>query len=975
MAHVFISYSRKDTAFVDRIERSLRAEGILTWRDVHSIPGGSQWFRRIKQGLESSYAMLYIDTLNAELSEWVEREFLFAAALRLPIIPVKEDARYMSLATINLNPVICDEASFEIGIGKIVALLAAMPQTAIVDGAVAPAPVAAGDADTEPVGPAIDFRQEILDYVEWLLVKSQADLRDALYVNLEAQTEKRPAMTLADSDNDMAIGLDMDPDMGFARLPLEQIRGEAFDKDGDPVPDARVPVKETRRVVLLGDPGSGKTTTLLQLAVDLARALQDDGGALIPVFVPLRKYDGATSFEAFVRSQMYNLQDSYTELLAHHEVIFLLDALNEMPRSAEDGRALVPDVQAFARDQARWVISCRVRDYQEELQGIDDTSKVRLQPLDPPRIRDVIRRRFAEQYAPAGIASAKDGEALWRNIYGSDDLLKAWDLFVATNRRGQFWDIVFPSASLRYLSPEGEAWCAMRDDKRRMMHLCRNPYMTRMVCDIYAIDNSLPENRGALFRKFVDKLLERDRKAAQAVGARWLYDALIRAGLAQIAYAMGTETEMDRAEAERILNEHLEGVDHALLLRLAQGASLLDVGQSVRFTHQLLQEYFASEVLGADLDRGADPATIWPSDGWWQPTGREETLIILAGVRGDPETVARWVAPAQPELAIEVIRESGVELALADINPETRKVLIQSARNKSTEVNPIGRAAAYRVLGIFDADDRPGVGLRADSLPDIMWSETIPPGEYPIGGDEKAYDSLPAQNCQLSYSYQISRYPVTYRQFQIFLDAPDGYDGEHHDWFEGLALHESERRMRDQIFKYWNHPRDNVNWYQGVAFTRWLSWNWTGTFHSLDTIAEWPVRLPTELEWEIAARGPEGLYYPYGPEFDAMKDNTGETGIGQTSAVGMFGGGASWCGSLDMSGNVLEWCLNPYEDITGVLVNNSMRSVSTAGLRGGFWSGSQLDARAASRGDDNPNHRIPYIGFRVVVLSHLSVNS
>lgn len=137
-AHVFINYSRKDTEFVDRLEIALRAEGVLTWRDVHSIPGGAKWFRRIKQGLEASYAMLYVDTQNPEQSDWVEKEFLFAASLNLPIIPLKLNPRFMSLATINLNPIVCDEANFTVGVGKIVAQLHSLPQKPIVPGAIAP---------------------------------------------------------------------------------------------------------------------------------------------------------------------------------------------------------------------------------------------------------------------------------------------------------------------------------------------------------------------------------------------------------------------------------------------------------------------------------------------------------------------------------------------------------------------------------------------------------------------------------------------------------------------------------------------------------------------------------------------------------------------------------------------------------------------------------------------------------------------
>ncbi len=831
MAHVFISYSRKDTDFVNQVEQALRAEGIVTWRDVHSIPGGAKWFRRIKQGLEASYAMLYIDTLNAEQSDWVEREFLYAAALGLPIIPLKLDPTFFNMRTINLNPVFCDEGNFRAGMGKVIAQLATLPRTPIVSGALPPPEPDRVEREDDPAPdtppPDFDLSAELRSYVKWALVKWKADLLDVLYVDLQAQTQapqRHPAPS-PDEDDDLFGGLSVDPTMSMGRLGLEHVRGENFDERGDPVPDARVPVKEAQRVVLLGEPGSGKTTTLLQLAVDLARALEDDPNAPVPVFVPLRKYDGKDDFERFVRAQMYNLQDAYAQLVSQREVIFLLDALNEMPRSDDAGRELLPDVQDFAREQPRWVISCRVRDYQEELSEIAGVSKVRLQPLDPPRIQEVILRRMQA-------AGSDDGEALWEAIYGSEALLRAWDLFVQHNRAGDFWgqewpDEVKPEGEQHsFFSPGYREWWAMRRDKRRMLHLCRNPYMTKMVCDLYANDRELPQNRGGLFKRFVDTLLERDRKAAQAVGAAWIDDDWIRVGLARIAFQMGSETEMPYEEAQALLREHLPAVDHGLLLRLAQGASLLDVGASVRFTHQLLQEYFASEVLGMDVDAGVDPATYWQPGKWWQPNGREETAIILAGVRGDPEAVARWIAPAQPEFALEVIRESGVGVTLEALAPETRQAIVDGANGKLGEENPVGRAAAYRALGTLNADHRPGIGMK-DGLPDIAWSKVIPPGEYPIGGDEdvNALIPLPAQRYKLERGFQISQYPITNAQFEAFVNAEDGYRSAEHDWFEGLAADESDRQIREEpSFPYANHPRVDVNWYQALAFCRWLSW-------------------------------------------------------------------------------------------------------------------------------------------------------
>lgn len=290
-------------------------------------------------------------------------------------------------------------------------------------------------------------------------------------------------------------------------------------------------------------------------------------------------------------------------------------------------------------------------------------------------------------------------------------------------------------------------------------------------------------------------------------------------------------------------------------------------------------------------------------------------------------------------------------------------------------LSPVERAEMGRILSEI-GDTRPGVDVIVRdgvALPDIAWSDPIPPDEYPIGGDEDVVNSLSAEMYKLEYSYQVSKYPVTYAQFQVFLDAADGYSSKDHDWFKDMAAGDDDKQVYEQWFKYNSHPRENVNWYEALAFCRWLSWRLGGRFYELDEIALWPVRLPTDYEWEIAARGPEGRIYPYAGEFDAAKGNTEETGIGQTSAVGIFPDGVSWCGALDMSGNVWEWCINPDAEPDGGLKPEHLRSSALRVLRGGWWDFGHSAARAASRFDDDPDSRgsEPDIGFRLCRLPHL----
>jgi formylglycine-generating enzyme required for sulfatase activity len=127
--------------------------------------------------------------------------------------------------------------------------------------------------------------------------------------------------------------------------------------------------------------------------------------------------------------------------------------------------------------------------------------------------------------------------------------------------------------------------------------------------------------------------------------------------------------------------------------------------------------------------------------------------------------------------------------------------------------------------------------LRKILLPDIDWVE-IPAGPFLYGEGESQ------QEIHLE-RFQIGRYPITNSQYQCFIDA-GGYEEKR--WWQGLERPEPKQSTWNQP----NRPRTNVNWYEAVAFTRWLS-------VQLDQ----SIRLPAEQEWEKAARGMDGREYPW----------------------------------------------------------------------------------------------------------------
>jgi len=147
---------------------------------------------------------------------------------------------------------------------------------------------------------------------------------------------------------------------------------------------------------------------------------------------------------------------------------------------------------------------------------------------------------------------------------------------------------------------------------------------------------------------------------------------------------------------------------------------------------------------------------------------------------------------------------------------------------------------------------------------------------------------------------------------------------------------------RNQNFNAPNQPVVNVSWYEADAFSRWAG-----------------GQLPTEQQWEAAARGPGGGEYPWGNAWEDGICNSREAGLGSPSAVGIFPRSRSVeLGLDDMSGNVFEWCAD----------QGAANDASGRVGRGGGWSGDSVSCRAACRRWGGPQNRNVHLGFRVAAV-------
>jgi len=248
----------------------------------------------------------------------------------------------------------------------------------------------------------------------------------------------------------------------------------------------------------------------------------------------------------------------------------------------------------------------------------------------------------------------------------------------------------------------------------------------------------------------------------------------------------------------------------------------------------------------------------------------------------------------------------------------------------------------------------------------FAWCD-VPAGNFLMGTDrtkdDQAHNAEPDIHERYLDGFWMAKYPITYSQFQVFIEANDGIQDDR--WWQGLA--KSYQSPYEQQWPIADHPRENVDWYQSMAFCRWLSHRLGGGY-DVGKIDQWLIRLPTEAEWEKAARGTDGRIYPYGDQVDQYKSNIDESGVGKTTPVTAYPEGASPYGVLDMSGNVWEWCLNnwtyPYQhsEVAKMDISNNLIRV----LRGGSWGYYSRRARAAYRYYLQPDGRLDSFGFRVV---------
>lgn len=1035
--YVFISYERDSAFEADDLRARLEDLGFPVWQDVEKIRGTARWPVAINQALRETDRILLLLTPKSMQSDEVFNEWFFYYSEQKPIHCLLLDTcdihyqlrpfQYLdwrNTAKRDLHKLI-DEltAPFEwpsvarkekvintefAPVRDLPEAMQALHEALLNDTSV----VALTDGQLQDIAQhtAIDeTQQRLARYAAWCGPRYQLDERFVrLTMLLQSEQGWQP--------------------QGETRRfqDLREVLAE----------------ETSHTLVLLGNPGAGKSTLLRRLEMDIASdALRTTASRTLTFFVSLAEYGHGdipfenleTPFEwlsAKWANQCPMLPDLDT-LLHERRMLLLLDALNEMPHADRDDFERRADLwRAFLYDYIRdrpgnrALFACRTLDYGAVLSSEPyPVPQVRLEAMTPEQVRD-----YLDNYAP------EHADLIWDSFHDDPRRLELFripfmlkllvdrvrlDGRVPQGRAETFNGFVYSLLRREVVDKKPPAPLFRPDGlltRRDVNQLKRQiapltPYalpehgllVPSLIALAHAMQARTPGEEKGLVAVDIDDapgLLPQAGERAEDV---------LAAGCAM--------TVLDQTDDDYIRYYHQLVQEFFAARKLAHEPD----PDLVRVEWRVER---VSPTLDEELNRigGSDPLPLLPGTGW------EETTVMAAAMSADPDAFARGLMDANLPLAGRCAAAPDVNIqdALCD---EIRWSLV--ARTQDAHADLRARIAAGLALGeVGDPRFERHTGPHGNYLlPPLI---PIEGGEYTLGSDDGLYDDEEPVHPVTVDAFEMAQFPVTNAEYKLFMDA-GGYEdeqwwdteaakawrrgegvkeGENQRWrevrdylksnleqyvkradvtseaaetarqlvalseeeFEGL-LEEStsdQRYMRpafldDSAYNSQAQPVVGICWYEARAYCAWLSAQSGRNF-----------RLPTEAEWEAAARGKSARRYPYGPDFDVALSNTFESHIRRTTPIGVFPGGETPAGLVDMSGNVYDWTTSiydqerfpyPYRADDGR--EDSADAAATRVVRGGSWGNNQAYARGAFRLRDDPLPRSYYIGFRVVCVPHL----
>jgi formylglycine-generating enzyme required for sulfatase activity len=753
-----------------------------------------------------------------------------------------------------------------------------------------------------------------------------------------------------------------------------EARGERPD---EPSPDGSGPVHDAlqgalrhRRLVIIGDPGSGKTTFLRRIAHALSGSLLEidpEGAGRIGFSgsnVPLPMLVRLSDFEAFVRREPAQGADRtsgdepaerlvrflaanaaenawglgvefYRERLEAGALFLLLDGLDEVP--TEGGRKLVSELvqeAAGAYDGCRFIVTSRPKAYSENV-ALNNFAETRVALLEDHSISVFLRHWCQALYLDASDRADAHRAELERAL----------------------------------------------EDHPEIRRMARNPVMLTALAVVHWNERRIPEQRADLYGSIVNWLA----RSREDRGGRLPADRCVVL-LQEIALAMqsdlaGRQTEVLRTwAAERLVAtpEFPQTGDEALVRAVQflteeelDSGIIVRRGDHLRFWHLSFQEYLAGRALAARTEQDQGRVLLDHWDRLISPEWRE-TVLLFAGIlhaQGPPKVdamVSRIIDTMGRNASIPT--KANVVGVIGAIQRDlfSLRYRVRDSRYEST---------LHEVMTIFDADAAGAVNLQlrleaADAIGQfgdprltgtrwvtiggaqvILGAQSVDPSAVGFDAGALAMEGPPRE--VTLPTFQIARFPVTGGEYEKFVDD-QGYHWEPYWADGGFGLWKHPDQWDSQI-PFPSRPVVGVSWFEAAAYCRWKGAG---------------VQLLTEAQWERAARGVNARKFPWGdtpPENDRL--NYAGSGIGRPTPVGFFPLGATPEGAHDLAGNVFEWCEDGFTDdpcrewpSTGGL---DPADVGVRVVRGGSFRNVAYIVRSSFRGRYRPDYRSSFLGFRV----------
>jgi formylglycine-generating enzyme required for sulfatase activity len=770
---------------------------------------------------------------------------------------------------------------------------------------------------------ADDFRDKIRDYLEKYLIARHPVTPGKVTAAIAGDPGRYVKALREETSYFDVQGLKFGDNRAY-RFPIEEFYIPLTTSSGAGADAARpgevragpVPLEEAmlahRRLLVVGDPGSGKSTFLKRVAFDLSKDWAE--GAPLPVrleaavlstYIAQRhtKTGPASSTSPDwiplclgTQCEEKNLgleADYFRAKLKAGGCHVLIDGLDETPDEPSRERlAKLIREAAAAFDGCRFVVTSRPEG-KVPIQGFEEAL---IADLEPQAIRAFL----------AMVA---------KQLYQEDETRE------------------------RRFREELEAAVNGRREIRKMT---RNPVMLTALAVLQHNNVKLPEKRVDLYGSILEWLSKQRAKPGRMPAG----DCLLR--LRELAFEMQNHEEGRRKQAplawageklaKRFANR--EAAERFLRAEHNDSGIVVSRGKDIAYWHLTFQEYLAAlEIAGwedttqHDLLLGGEPRIYKPE---WR-----ETALLYGGLLYNlgprkVDALLRKVLDrmgARPSLAERAKWVGLIGALLPDLVGYT---VADERYSESLRL----------VMDIFDAAKSQGVPFKdrlaaAEALgqagdPRLAKHEwvTIPATRnYWIGAQNKnpngrnydgeAHDDETPRQVNLA-PFRIGKYPVTVAQYLTFVE-------------EGTASNREPERWDEQQ-EHPNWPVVNVTWHQAAAYCEWAGGS-----------------LPTEEEWERAARGRNVTKYPWGEEdIDPSRANYDQSNIGHPTPVGLYPSGASGEGACDMIGNVFEWTSSVWSKGRGAYV-----------WRGGAFNVNRRNARSSYRFNNLPVVQYQALGFRL----------